>query len=66
MAEAAGAVGEAPEASTQGGVSRVRVVGARVLTVLAVLLGLVGMLAYYVAHTALDESGFETVSRNMI
>ena len=30
------------------------------------MLGLVGMLAYYVAHTALDESGFETVSRNMI
>jgi hypothetical protein len=37
-----------------------------VLTVLAILLALVGMLAYYVAHTALDASGFETVSRNMI
>jgi hypothetical protein len=36
------------------------------LTVVAILLALVGMLAYYVAHTALDEAGFETVSRNMI
>jgi hypothetical protein len=42
------------------------VVVVRVLTVLAILLALVGMIAYYVAHTALDESGFETVSRNMI
>jgi hypothetical protein len=42
------------------------VVVVRVLTVLAILLALVGMLAYYVAHTALDASGFETVSRNMI
>jgi hypothetical protein len=42
------------------------VVAARALTVLAILLALVGMLAYYVAHTALDASGFETVSRNMI
>ena len=43
-----------------------RLIGARALTVVAVLLALVGMLAYYVAHTALDEDGFETVSRNMI
>ena len=41
-------------------------IGARVLTVVAILLALVGMLAFYVAHTALDESGFETISRNMI
>lgn len=66
MSEAKPAVSEAAEASTPGGVSRIRVIGARALTVLAVLLGLVGMLAYYVAHTALDEAGFETVSRNMI
>jgi hypothetical protein len=32
----------------------------------AILLALVGMLAYFVAHTALDESEFEAVSRNMI
>jgi hypothetical protein len=44
----------------------VRVVGARVLTVLAIVLAVVGMLAFYVAHTALDEDGFETVSRNLI
>jgi hypothetical protein len=43
-----------------------RVIAARVLTVVAILLALVGMLAFYVAHTALDEAGFETVSRNMI
>jgi hypothetical protein len=43
-----------------------RLIGARVLTVVAILLALVGMLAFYVAHTALDEDGFETVSRNMI
>ena len=52
--------------SKPGGSSRMRRIGARVLTVVAILLALVGMLAYYVAHTALDESGFETVSRNMI
>ena len=43
-----------------------RTIGARALTVLAILLGLVGMLAYYVEHTALDEDGFETISREMI
>ena len=46
--------------------SRTRVIGARVLTVLAVLLALVGMVAFFVEHTMLDEAGFETVSRNMI
>ena len=48
------------------GLSRTRLIGARVLTVVAVLLALVGMLAFYVAHTALDADGFETISRNMI
>jgi hypothetical protein len=43
-----------------------RLIGARALTVVAILLALVGMLAFYVAHTALDEAGFETISRNMI
>ena len=43
-----------------------RVIVARVLTILAILLALVGMLAFYVEHTALDEDGFETISRNMI
>jgi hypothetical protein len=55
--------GAAPDAR---GPSRKRLIGARVLTVLAVLLALVGMLAFYVEHTALDEEGFETISRNMI
>jgi hypothetical protein len=50
----------------RGGLSRKRVVGVRALTVVAVLLALVGMLAYYVAHTALEAEGFETISRNMI
>jgi hypothetical protein len=46
--------------------SRVRVIGARVLTIVAILLALVGMVAFYVENTALDEDGFETISRNMI
>jgi hypothetical protein len=46
--------------------SRWRIVGARVLTVVAILLAVVGMLAFYVENTALDEEGFETISRNMI
>jgi hypothetical protein len=57
---------EAREGSKSGRVSRTRLIGARVLTVIAILLALVGMLAYYVEHTALDEDGFETISRNMI
>ena len=57
---------EAARVAKRGGRSRARVVGARVLTVLAIVLALVGMVAYYVAHTALDEDGFTTVSRNMI
>ena len=36
------------------------------LTVVAVLLAFVGMVAFYVEHTALDEDGFETISRNLI
>ena len=46
--------------------SRIRVIGARVLTVIAVLLALIGMVAFYVENTALDEEGFETISRSMI
>jgi hypothetical protein len=57
---------EAGEASKRGGLSRARVLGARALTVVAILLALVGMLAYYVAHTALDEAGFKAVSQKMI
>jgi hypothetical protein len=57
---------EAGAAREPGGLSRTRLIGARVLTVVAVLLALVGMLAFYVAHTALDAAGFETISRNMI
>ena len=36
------------------------------MTILAILLALVGMVAFYVEHTALDEDGFESISRNMI
>jgi hypothetical protein len=57
---------EAAGASKRGGSSRTRLIGARALTVVAILLALVGMLAYYVAHTALDAAGFEAISRNMI
>ena len=47
-------------------IGRGRVIGARALTVLAVLLAFLGMLAFYVAHTALDEAGFRTISQQMI
>lgn len=50
----------------QRGVSRARIVGARVLTAVAVVLALVGALAFYVEYTALDEDGFESISRQMI
>ena len=51
------------ESPTTEGTSRWRIIGARVLTVVAILLAVVGMLAFYVEHTALDEDGFETISR---
>jgi hypothetical protein len=57
---------EAAAASEQGGTGRLRLIGARTLTVVAILMALVGMVAYFVAHTALDESGFKAVSQNMI
>ena len=47
------------------GTSRWRVIVARVLTIVAILLALVGMVAFYVEHTALDEDGFETISRTV-
>jgi hypothetical protein len=37
-----------------------------VLTIVAIVLALVGMVAFYVEHTALDEDGFEAISRQMI
>ena len=43
-----------------------RVIATRALTVVAILLGLVGMVALFVERTALDEDGFETISRKMI
>ena len=49
-----------------GGRPWTRLIGARALTVVAILLALVGMVAFYVENTALDEDGFETISRNMI
>jgi hypothetical protein len=49
-----------------GGLSRTRRIAARACTVVAVVLALVGMLAYYVEHTALDEAGFKAISENMI
>jgi hypothetical protein len=61
-----GPVPETPKTSRSRGPSRARSIGARTLTVLAILLALVGMLGYYVEHTALDEAGFKEVSQNMI
>ena len=56
----------AAEVSKAGRLSRKRLIGARALTVVAILFAFVGMLAYFVAHTALDEAGFKTVSQRMI
>ena len=52
-----------PRRSTRG--HRVGASSSPVFSV-AILLALVGMVAFYVEHTALDEDGFETISRNMI
>jgi hypothetical protein len=57
---------DAGDGANEAGRSRARIVGARILTVVAVLLVLVGALAFYVEYTALDEEGFETISREMI
>ena len=57
---------DAKKKSKPAGPSRTRIIFARVLTVLAILFLLVGTLAFYVEHTALDEEGFETVSQNLI
>ena len=57
---------EAEQAAEPKGPSRVRIIAARVLTVVAILLALVGMVAFYVENTALDPDGFETISRKMI
>jgi len=54
------------KASKRAGPSRARIIGARVLTVVAVLLAVVGMVAFYVEHTALDQDGFRAISENMI
>src|SRR4026208_956394 len=56
---------DAGEGSKHLGSSRTRIIGARVLTLVAILLALVGMVAFYVEHTALDEDGFEAISRQM-
>jgi hypothetical protein len=55
--------GEAARAEKAG---RGRLIAARALTVLAVLFALIGMLAFFVAHTVLEESGFRAISRQMI
>src|ERR1700761_1745855 len=56
----------AAEVSKAGRLSRKRLIGARALTVVAILFAFVGMLGYFVTQTALDESGFKTVSEKMI
>jgi hypothetical protein len=66
VSETAQPVVRAAPTQTPAGTSRARIVAARALTVLAILLAVVGMLAFYVEHTALDEDGFETIARDMI
>jgi hypothetical protein len=60
------AVSDAGRVSKRSGLSRKRQIGARALTVVAILLALVGTLGYFVAHTALDADGFKSVSQKMI
>ena len=61
-----GVMADVTHDSDPGRPSRMRLIGARALTVVAILLALVGMVAFYVEHTVLDEDGFETISREMI
>ncbi len=61
-----GEMADAMHDSDPGRPSRLRLIGARALTVVAIVLALVGMVAFYVEHTVLDEDGFETISREMI
>lgn len=57
---------EAGEAQVRSGPGRGRVVLARTLTVLAVLLGFVSMLAFAVEQTVLDESGVDRIAADLI
>ena len=50
----------------RGGPSRKRQIGARALTVVAIVLAFIGTVGYFVAHTALDADGFKSVSQKMI
>jgi hypothetical protein len=59
-------VSSAAEVSKGGRLSRKRLIGARALTIVAILFAFVGMLGYFVTQTALDESGFKTVSEKLI
>ena len=43
-----------------------RAIAARILTVVAVLLFLVGAIAFYLERTVLDEDGFETIATELI
>jgi hypothetical protein len=61
-----GVMADVTHESDPGRPSRIRGISARALTVVAILLALVGMLAFYVEHTVLDENGFETISRDLI
>ena len=43
-----------------------RAIAARILTVVALVLSLVGAIAFYLERTVLDEDGFETIATEMI
>ena len=45
---------------------RLRLIAARVLTILAVLVAFVGMLSFAVERTVLDESGVERIATDLI
>jgi hypothetical protein len=57
---------EAAETQVRSGPGRGRVALARALTVLALLLGFVSMLAFTLERTVLDESGIERIATDLI
>jgi hypothetical protein len=57
---------EAGDAQVRRGRGRGRVVLARAVTVLALLVGFVGMLAFTIERTVLDESGVERIATDLI
>ncbi len=57
---------EAGDAQVRGDAGRAKIVLARVVTVLALLIGFVSMLAFTIERTVLDESGINRIATDLI